>query len=469
MKSLLHFLLLLIAPFSLHCEHKITVIGTGYVGLVSGACLAEFGNDVICCDIDANKIRMLNNGEIPIYEPGLKELVQKNTQIKFSSNVAEAIQKNDVILICVGTPMAQTGEADLTALYSAAKSIGENLNSPKTIYIKSTVPLGTIKKVKSEIGKHNKKDTPFSIAYLPEFLREGSAVQDFLHPDRVVIGAESDEIQNQVLEILQPLQQQNVPFQFTKIESAEAIKLVANSFLAVKISFINEIANLCDQTGADIFEVAQGIGSDSRIGRKCLNPGPGYGGSCFPKDIQAILNNAQDLGVELRVISAAAKANHDQPKVVIEKLKNTLQSPLKGKTIGILGLAFKANTDDVRDSPALKVMEQLLAMGAKIQAYDPEAMLNTKKLFPQVTYCYSTYETAKKADAILVLTEWEEFGRLNWVKIHQLMNHPNIVDARNTLSVNNLTGLGFNLRNIGHCSTPAILKKISQRNTKDSK
>lgn len=449
MKTLLYFLLLLAAPFALHSEHKITVIGTGYVGLVSGACLAEFGNDVLCCDIDKSKIRQLDNGEMPIFEPGLKELVQKNSHLNFSSNVADAIRKNDIILICVGTPMASTGEADLSALYSAAKLIGENLNSPKTIYIKSTVPLGAVKKIEADIQRHNKNSTDFSVAYLPEFLREGSAVQDFMHPDRVVVGSESKEIQKQVSEMLKPLQQRNVPFLFTKIESAEAIKLVANSFLAVKISFINEIANLCDQTGADIFEVAKGIGSDSRIGNKCLNPGPGYGGSCFPKDIQAILNNAQELGVDLKVITAATEANHYQPKVVIEKLKNTLQAPLKGKTIGILGLAFKANTDDVRDSPALRVVSKLLEMGAKIQVYDPQAMLNAKKTYPDLVYCKTSYETAKNVDAIMLLTEWEEFSQLNWVQIHNSMNTPFLIDARNILDKDNLGKIGFILTGIG--------------------
>lgn len=449
MRSLLYSFLLLISPFTLHSKHKVTIIGTGYVGLVSGACLAEFGNDVLCCDVDEYKIHLLSNGEIPIYEPGLKELVHRNPNIAFSSNVAEAIQKNDIVLICVGTSLSNSGEADLSALYSAAKLIGENLNKPKTVYIKSTVPLGTVKKVKSTIQRYNKNSTDFAIAYLPEFLREGSAVQDFIQPDRIVIGTESKEIQKQISEILTPLREQNIPFLFTKIESAEAIKLVANSFLAVKISFINEIANLCDQTGADIFEVAKGIGSDNRIGNKCLNPGPGYGGSCFPKDIQAILNNAQELGVNLKVITAAVEANLFQTKVVIEKLKNTLQTPLKGKTIGILGLAFKANTDDIRNSPALQIVSELLAMGVKIQAYDPQAMLNAKKVYPQLSYCNSSYETAKNADALMILTEWEEFSQLDWTKIRSDMKQAHVIDTRNIVPQEPLFKLGFKLINVG--------------------
>lgn len=435
-------------------EHKIAVIGTGYVGLTAGACLAEFGNYVICCDIDEKKIKFLNEGGIPIFEKGLKELIDKNLalhRLEFTTDISQAIQNSEVILICVPTPMGQDGAADLSIVKSAVKTVAENLNNDKILLFKSTMPLGSIKRIQKLIQKQKKSAFNVEIAYLPEFLKEGTAVQDFFEPERIIIGTESKRLHQVIYDILAPLRIKNVPFCFTSFESAEIIKQASNSFLAVKISFINEIANLCDKTGADVREVAKGIGLDSRIGPEFLKPGPGYGGSCFPKDTHALLYEAQQLGVDLKVIQAAIEANDRQSKIVLEKLLKVLNSSIKDKTIAILGLAFKANTDDIRDSSAILIVNELLKRDAIIKAYDPIAMKNARKVLPQLVYCTSAEEAMYGADAVMILTEWEEFQKIDWSAVCNLMKTPIVIDARNILPIQMLRDLGFLYENIG-CS-----------------
>jgi len=432
--------------------HSIAVIGTGYVGLVSGACLAEFNNNVICVDIDERKITLLRQGEIPIYEQGLKELVnrnQKNQRLEFSIDIKQSIQKSEIILVCVDTPIGKNGEADLTAVHAVAKMIGENLNSSKTIFIKSTVPIGSIRQIASLISHYNNNHFLFELAYLPEFLREGSSVRDFMEPERIIVGTESEMAKQLLIEILSPIYKKNIPFVFTTIEAAETIKYVSNCFLAVKVSFINEIANLCDRTGVDIFEVSKGVGLDSRIGSKFLNPGPGYGGSCFPKDMLALIHQSQKLEIDLKIIKAAVEANETQHKVILDKLKRALNFSVAGKTIGILGLTFKANTGDIRESPALKIIDALLREDAFIKAYDPVAMENTRNAYPQLLYANSIYDAVQEADAVMILTEWEEFKEADWEYVRSLMKQAIVIDARNLLSIEMLDDLGFIYDNVG--------------------
>ncbi|HSW85944.1 MAG TPA: UDP-glucose/GDP-mannose dehydrogenase family protein [Rhabdochlamydiaceae bacterium] len=432
--------------------HGITVIGTGYVGLTLGACLAEFGNHVICCDIDQDKIDLLNQGHIPIFEIGLKELVDKNVQenrLLFSSDVKQSIRKNEIIFIAVGTPSNENGEANLGAFHAVAKTIGKNINGQKVIFVKSTVPIGSVKKFADLIRQNCDDQFDFDLAYTPEFLREGTSVQDFCDPERVVIGSESKRANQILVEILWPLYSKKVPFLFTSIESAEMIKYAANSFLAVKIAFINEIANLCDQVGADVFEVKSGLALDSRIGSKCLNPGPGYGGYCLPKDTIALVHDAQKLGVDLKIVQAAIEANKLQPQIILQKLYKLLDSEVENKTIAILGLSFKENTDDVRCSPSLKIIEELLKNGAYVKAYDPIAMQHVKKIYPQIEYCDSSYDAAEESDAIMLLTGWKEFENIDLVKLRDSMKRPLFVDGRNLISTETLKNLGFKYENVG--------------------
>jgi len=432
--------------------YKIAVIGTGYVGLASGACLAEFGHKVICCDIDAKKIALLNSGTVPIFETGLPELIHQNRlkkRLEFTCNIAEAIQQSDIIIICVGTPVNETGKMELAAVENVAKEIGKNLNQSKMVFLKSTVPIGETRKIRNLIQQNSESPCDFEIAFFPEFFREGTAVYDFCNPERVVIGSESKKIQKTVYEILSPLYKKNIPFFFTSFESAEAIKIVSNCFLAVKISFINEIANLCDATGADVLHVAQGIGLDSRIGKQFLSPGPGFGGYCLPKDTQALLHQAKQMNIDLRIIQAAVEANHMQSIIILQKLISLLGCSLQDKIIAILGLAFKANTDDVRESPALKIISELLKRGARIKAYDPKAMPNTQSIFPELEYCPSCYETCKNADAVMILTEWKEFKTLDWNQIRSLMNQPIVIDARNVILIDQLKKMNFKFENVG--------------------
>jgi UDPglucose 6-dehydrogenase len=433
-------------------SHEITMIGTGYVGLVAGACLADFGHVVTCCDIEKSKIDLLNEGHLPIYENGLDDIIRRardNNRLFFTHEVAKAIRKNPIIFIAVGTPSQKNDEPDLTAIKQVARVCGENLNAPKTFFIKSTVPIGTVRLFQELIRKHSQSNIPFEIGYSPEFLREGSSVKDFCEPDRVILGTESKTARQTFCEIFHPLHQKNIPFQFTSIESAEIIKYAANSFLAVKISFINEMADLCDACHADIAEVAMGIGSDHRIGPFFLKPGPGYGGSCLPKDTTAFFHEAEKLNINLKILSATIEINKNRPNQIIQKLKNLLETSLQGKTIALLGLAFKENTDDVRESPSLKIIENLLLDDAYIKAYDPVAIMNMKKIYPQIEYCESIEDTTRDADAVILMTPWEEFSNIDLGHMRTLMKHPILLDTRNCFEPEQLLLNGFIFDNMG--------------------
>lgn len=431
---------------------NITVIGTGYVGLVLGAGLSEWGHQVICADIMEDKIRCLQAGEIPIFEPGLKELVQNNAKagrLSFTTNVAEAIRKAEIVFIAVGTPPKEDGSADLSALEAVAKVIGKNLNNRKVVCIKSTIPIGTARKTQEQIVLNiGPGGGQSEIAFNPEFFREGSAVDDFFKTDRVVIGAETNFARVAMQEVYAPLTEQGIPLLETNLETAEAIKYASNAFLAVKISFINEFANLCDAVGADVTVVAAGMGLDKRINPYFLNAGPGYGGSCFPKDTLALLYQADKLNLDLKVIQATVDANEAQHKKVTEKLTKLLGN-ISGKNITILGLAFKANTDDVRSSPAMVVIQDILARGGVVSAYDPIAMSNMQKILPGVRYCKSVEEAVTNADALVIMTEWNEFKKLNLAKVRSLMRNAILLDAKNLYEPEELCRLGFKFDSIG--------------------
>lgn len=456
-KYLKYWLLALILNLEfVDAGHKLCIIGSGYVGLVAGTCLAEFGNNVICADIDAKKIKMLNEGKIPIYEPGLSELISKQVKlnrIEFTTDVSCAIRKSDVLFIAVGTPMDDNGEANLRYVIDVAKTIGQNLGTYKVICTKSTVPVGTGKKIKEIINSENQNGVEFDIASNPEFLKEGAAIDDFLCPNRVVIGVESEKAKKILNEIYEPLIVKQIPFLYTDIVSAETIKYASNSFLATKISFINEIAEFCELNGANILDVASGMGLDERIGMQFLKPGPGFGGSCFPKDIQELMHKAQSQGLKLTILDAAIKVNQRQKKRIFKKLSMLLDNDLAEKKVAILGLAFKANTDDVRYSPAIELIESLLEKKAIVTAYDPLAMKNMKKLLPDIVYANSWQGALNDADAVVVLTDCEEFKKLNLNEVAALVKQKNILDSRNILSVSKLKELNFNYTNIGNAQT----------------
>ncbi len=431
---------------------NICIVGTGYVGLVSGAGLADFGNKVICTDIDLEKIEMLNRGEIPIYEPGLKELIDRNVnadRLTFSADIEAAVRESEVIFIAVGTPMGDDGAADLRAVEAVATTIAKNLNNYKIICTKSTVPVGTGARIQALVMTERVEDIDFDIVSNPEFLREGSAVKDFLLPDRVVLGVNSKRAESVMADVYRPLFINETPMVITNIPSAEMIKYASNAFLAVKISFINEVANLADQVGADVHTIAKAMGQDGRISPKFLHPGPGYGGSCFPKDTEALVHTGENHGVQFQVVKAAIEANKTQRNVILEKAKD-LVPDLEGKTVAILGLAFKANTDDVRDTPAVEIIQGLEKAGAEVRAYDPIAAENMKKFFfPKLDTRSTVVETITGADLVIILTEWNELRGLSLESLKQLVKAPNIVDARNILSIDQLKAMGFNYRNVG--------------------
>ena len=422
------------------------------MGLVSGTGLADFGNQVTCCDIVSEKIDLLKQGEIPIYEPGLKELVDRNVQsgrLSFSSDIESSIRNSEVIFIAVGTPMGANGEADLKAVEAVAKTVAQNLDSYKIICTKSTVPVGTGARLHAIITEHAPQGAEFDIVSNPEFLREGSAVKDFLIPDRVVLGVSSEKAEKIMKDVYRPLFINETPMVITNIPSAEMIKYASNAFLAVKISFINEMANLSDKVGADIHTIAKAMGQDGRISPKFLHPGPGYGGSCFPKDTEALVHTGKKHGVKFQVVAAAIKANHAQRNVILEKAKELLPD-MKGKRVAVLGLAFKANTDDVRDTPAYEIIKGLRAAGAEVRAYDPIAAANMKSFFFEDLQTFeSVNETVKASDLVIVLTPWNELRGLDLEELKANMASPNVVDARNILSVDQLKALGFNYRNVG--------------------
>ena len=431
---------------------NICVIGTGYVGLVTGAGLADFGNRVQCVDIDESKIDMLLDGEIPIYEPGLKEVVDRNVaarRLAFSKDIPAAVRDSEVVFIAVGTPMGADGEADLSAVKAVGRTIAENLNGYKIVCTKSTVPVGTGQELKALILENTPDDAEFDVVSNPEFLREGSAIKDFLIPDRVVIGTESERAEALMRDVYRPLFINETPMVITNIPSAEMIKYASNAFLAVKISFINEIANLADKVGADVHTVARAIGLDGRISPKFLHPGPGYGGSCFPKDTEALVHTGGKYGVNFSVVRGAIQANKQQRQVILEKARELL-ADLGSKRVAVLGLAFKANTDDVRDTPAIEVIQGLRDAGADVCAYDPVAADNmVKYYFPDLEIRSSVQEAAEDAELVIILTEWHELRGLSLGDLKGWMKSPNIVDARNVLSVDHLKEFGFNYRNVG--------------------
>ena len=439
----------------INCHSKtIAVLGTGYVGLVTGAGLS-LEHTVICCDIDQRKIDLLNNGIIPIVEENLDKLVHQNVaegRLSFSSDIDAAIGQAEIVIIAVGTPMADDGQADLSEIKAVARTIGKNLNNYKVIVTKSTVPIGTGKLVTNLIAENAPSDELYDVVSNPEFLREGQAVHDFLHPDRIVIGANSEKAYTIMHEVYEPWLIK-VPMVTTNLETAEAIKYAANAFLAVKISFINEFANLCDATNADVLTVAKAMGLDERIGSQFLKPGPGYGGSCFPKDTQALAYMADQAAIDLHVVKAAITANDHQRSVICKKIDSLAQNTTKGITSGItvalLGLTFKAHTDDVRYSPAIAVIDYLKTKDVHIKAYDPAGMDSMKKVHPDIGYCSSWQEAVTDADMVLVITDWDEFKWMDLNELALLMRGNAFLDARNIWNPDILRHHGFEVQNIG--------------------
>jgi UDPglucose 6-dehydrogenase len=429
---------------------RICVIGTGYVGLVTGTCLADFGLEVTCVDKDGEKIEALNSGRMPICETGLNDLIERNkraNRLSFTTDIKTAIEKSYAIFIAVGTPSNDDGSVKLKYIEEVAEDIARYMNSYKVVVIKSTVLPGTTRKI-GEIIRKNAQGHPFDLVSNPEFLREGSAVHDFTHPDKVVIGTHSEKAIEVMKEIYRPLYLIERPFVITDIETSEMIKYACNSFLATKITFINEIANLCEIVGADVHTVAKAMGLDGRIGSKFLHPGPGYGGSCFPKDMRALLSFVLSKGFNFKILKAVVEANDRQTDIMIEKIRRLLGN-CSGKIIGVLGLAFKQNTDDIRESASIKIIRKLLEEGAKIRCFDPLAMENTRKILPHLTYCEDEYDTAKGCDALVIATEWNEFRSLDLERIKNLLKFPMLIDLRNLYEPEKVKKLGFTYEGVG--------------------
>lgn len=430
---------------------KITVIGTGYVGLVAGACLADMGNDVICIDNDSEKLEKLHNGIIPIYEPGLEELVKSNVQenrLTFSSDLDKAVKECEVCFIAVGTPQSEDGSADLQYVFEVAKSIAKAMNGYKVIVDKSTVPVGTAQKVTAIIEENT--EFPFDVVSNPEFLKQGNAVDDFLHPDRVIIGSNSEKATKIMQDIYSPFFRTGNRIIVMDVKSAEITKYASNSFLATKISFMNEIANLCEKVGADAEMVRVGMSTDTRIGNKFLFPGLGYGGSCFPKDVKALIKTGQDYNCNMSIINAVDCVNKEQREIFLEKIYSKFGKNLSDKTFAVWGLAFKPKTNDMREAPAITIINALLKLGAKIQAYDPKAFDLAKLYFgDRITYSKSAYAALEGADALLLLTEWNEFRCPDFAKIKTLMKQPIIFDGRNQWNGEKLTERGFTYSQVG--------------------
>ena len=430
---------------------KITIIGTGYVGLVTGAGISEFGHDVTCVDIDKNKIQKLNLGEIPIYEPELETIIKNNKskgKLNFSTDINKAIKNSQIIFIAVGTPMSKNGDLDLSAIENVAKVIGANLNSYKVICTKSTVPVGTGKKIE-EIIKSINKSIEFDYVSNPEFLREGAAVKDFLIPDRVVIGSSSQKAFEIMQDVYRPLYLNETPIVNTNVETAEMVKYASNAFLALKISYINEIANLCELVGVDVHVVSKTMGQDGRISSKFLHPGPGFGGSCFPKDTMALANTGKKNKIKMNTVEAAIKTNNEQKLRMIDKLKSLLDNKIKDKTITVLGLAFKPKTDDIRDAASTIIIPKLINEGAIINTYDPVAMDNFKSLKYKINYFDNWQDAVKGADALILLTEWNEFRGIDLLELKSLLKEPIVLDTKNILSIKKLNSIGFSYDNVG--------------------
>lgn len=429
----------------------IAVIGTGYVGLVTGACFAEFGVEVTCVDVDENKINRLNQGIIPIYEPGLDQIVERNSKagrLHFTTDIKSAVEHALVIFLAVGTPPKADGSPDMSFYQQAAKDIAGAMNGYKVLVTKSTVPVGTGKWLREFVAENLKVNTNFGVASNPEFLREGAAIEDFMRPDRVVIGSNEEDAIAIMKDLYRPLYLIETPIVITSLEAAELIKYAANAFLATKITFINEIANLCDAIGCDVHDVARGMGMDNRIGRKFLHPGPGYGGSCFPKDTRAFTKVGDQFGIETMVVDAVIEANELQRQAMIPKIEK-LVGDLNGKQIGVLGLSFKPETDDMRESPATDIIREMQKLGARIRAFDPVAMDEAKHCLPDIEYATDEYDAIKDADALVIITEWNQFRALDMEKVKSLLKSPKIADLRNIYEPRDMRALGFEYIGVG--------------------
>jgi UDPglucose 6-dehydrogenase len=429
----------------------IAVIGTGYVGLVTGACFAEFGVDVTCVDVDTSKIEKLNKGIIPIYEPGLDQIVEKNVKagrLHFTTDIKSAVEGARVVFLAVGTPPKPDGSPDMSYYQQAAKDVAHAMNGYKVLVTKSTVPIGTGKWLREFVTANLKTETDFGVASNPEFLREGAAIDDFMRPDRVVIGSNEDAAIEVMKELYRPLYLIETPIVITSLEAAELIKYAANAFLATKITFINEIANLCDAIGCDVHDVARGMGMDNRIGRKFLHPGPGYGGSCFPKDTRALTTVADQFGVETRIVDAVIEANQRQRDAMIPKIES-LVGDLRGKKVGVLGLSFKPETDDMRESPAIEIVHAMIERGATVRAFDPVAMDEAKHFLNGIEYATDEYDAIDGADALVIITEWNQFRALDMEKVKQLLKAPKIADLRNIYEPGDMREMGFDYVGVG--------------------
>ncbi|MBF0327458.1 UDP-glucose dehydrogenase family protein [Magnetospirillum moscoviense] len=431
---------------------RIAMIGTGYVGLVSGTCFSEFGIDVVCVDKDAAKIEKLHQNVMPIYEPGLEDLVADNVKagrLSFTTDLTSAVKDADAVFIAVGTPSRRgDGHADLSYVYAAAEEIADAMTGYTVIVTKSTVPVGTGDEVEAIIKKR-RPDAEFDVVSNPEFLREGSAINDFMRPDRVVIGTESDRARHVMKQLYRVLYLIETPIVFTSRRTSELIKYAGNTFLATKITFINEIADLCEKVGADVHDVAKGIGLDGRIGKKFLHPGPGYGGSCFPKDTLALVKTARDYDAPLRIVETVVDVNDKRKKAMAERVVKACGGSVKGKTVGVLGLTFKPNTDDMRDSPSLDIIPALVEAGAIVRAFDPEGMHEAKKMLPAITYCDDAQSTLKDADVLVLITEWNEFRALGTDRLKKLLKAPVVVDLRNVWDPAEMREAGFTYVSIG--------------------
>jgi UDPglucose 6-dehydrogenase len=431
---------------------NICVVGVGYVGLVTGACFSGFGLRVTCVGRDASKISMLNQGKVPIYEPGLAELIEKTAnegRLSFTTDINESVRNALVIFIAVGTPSDEHGGADLKYVEEVAKSIGQTMNGYKVVVTKSTVPVGTGKMIEAIIKKNQTKPCAFDVASNPEFLREGAAIEDFMRPNRIVIGAESEQAIAILKDLYNPLYLIETPFVITDVATAEMIKYASNAFLATKISFINEMAAICERVGADIHKVAKGMGLDGRISSKFLHPGPGFGGSCFPKDTRAISQIARQYGYEFKIVDAVMKVNEERAEMMIERIVSAVGEDLKGKLIGILGLTFKPNTDDMRESPTIPIIKGLQEKGAKIQAYDPAGMEQARQYLRDIDYKEDLYAVAQGADALVLATEWNQFRSIDWERAKKLFRRPVVVDLRNIYDPQRMRALGFHYISVG--------------------
>ena len=429
----------------------IAVIGTGYVGLVTGACFAEFGVDVTCVDVDVTKIEKLHQGIIPIYEPGLDQIVEKNVRagrLHFTTDISEGARKAQVVFLAVGTPPKPDGTPDMSFYRQAAKDVAEALNGYKVLVTKSTVPIGTGEWLRQFVSENLKTQTEFGVASNPEFLREGAAIDDFMRPDRVVIGSNESRAIEVMKELYRPLYLIETPIVITSLEAAELIKYAANAFLATKITFINEVANLCDAIGCDVHDVARGMGMDNRIGRKFLHPGPGYGGSCFPKDTRALTTVADQFGVETRIVDAVIEANERQRDAMIPKIEK-LVGDLSGKKLGVLGLSFKPETDDMRESPAIDIINAVKAKGATVKAFDPVAMDEAKHCVEGIEFAEDEYDAIEGADALVIITEWNQFRALDMERVKQLLKAPKIADLRNIYEPEDMREMGFEYVGVG--------------------